>query len=618
MVCNLIDQEIPRYRDGDAWSSVEPDADPGGDAPIITTLSADAGTTSVSLSWPAISNADSISLYRRDVTAGGSFALVTSAIAGSATSYSDTGRASENQYQYYIRATNEFGTSASSNTVSVTTDAASSGSDFVQFGAEYFVPSNITKMIIHPRPDAETNPWAISRHCYPGLIRRIPVEVIGFAPPLHYTVDGPDWMYFAENFYTYDEATNTYVDGDDVGMLVFDAPPAGSYEYTITVRGQGEGDLLETTNEIVVSTVGTGFVATTGNDANAGTLASPKRNIEAFCTGEFANYQICVMAGTYRPLQTVNFSGANNPKVIYNYNNDVVIFDARGDDEEETGGLILADSGDDISVSGITFDQSMAFGTPRHLYFTTNFTGARQTIYNCKFQNFAMGAGAGDNPAPITIYDAGVYRSHWVMRNLTFENISTETSTAAMGSFYNVENMVIRNIKFLAEINADKGVYIKGRGKNIWITEVESIEDNLYAGAVTLRLAGNSDMIEITNCRLKGDAFNDQMQLRWQQSNADASTVSRVYIQRCNINGRVGYGGSSSGFNSQILLTKNIVVSNTDATPIDVTISDTVVTLVDNITGNNASNYLNLTTLDISAGAAASLGIRGAQYSNGA
>lgn len=95
------------------------------EAPAAPTgLAVTPGSTTAPLTWNAVTGADSIALYRRDDTAMGSFALVTAAIAGNATSYNDTGLTPENAYSWYITATNEVGTSAPSSTVTNTTVAA--------------------------------------------------------------------------------------------------------------------------------------------------------------------------------------------------------------------------------------------------------------------------------------------------------------------------------------------------------------------------------------------------------------------------------------------------------------------------------------------------------------
>lgn len=93
-----------------SWSYTPPPAVP--DAPD---LSGTAGDTEDTLSWNAVSGATSYTLY------DGS----TQIYSGSGTSYVETGLTNGHQYEYTMTATNDSGTSAVSNTVSLIPYAAS-------------------------------------------------------------------------------------------------------------------------------------------------------------------------------------------------------------------------------------------------------------------------------------------------------------------------------------------------------------------------------------------------------------------------------------------------------------------------------------------------------------
>lgn len=599
--------------------SIEPDTGGGASAPeAVSDLAVTSiGSTGASLSWSLPASAENIEVYQRDVTASGSFTLA--ATLGSVESYSATGLDPENEYEWKLVATNDAGDSGDSNVVSGTTEAVSAPSGFVQFAEGYYEPSNLEKRIVSPRPLAETASHSRARRHYPGILWRIPVECTGLARPVHYSVEGPSGMQFAESFVVYDSESGTYEDGIDVGMLEWANPTLGTHEYTITCQGQnGAGDVLTVTNELTVTETGTGFAASDGDDANPGTLAQPKRNLEAFCDGNYPGWHICARAGTYQPMANVSFSGANNPKVLYGYPGEEVIFNGRGDTVSETGGIVLISGGSsgDTSISNIKFDQSKTFGDSRFIYYTASLPSDRHWIYDVTFSRFDWNGVGGENPAPITIYDYGSYRTDWVIRNIELDNVSVDSTTAALGSFYNIEHAVVSHIKFNDGINAQRGVFFKGPTRNAECYSVDASLPNFTAGAFVCGLSDPSDLIEIQYCKLGSRDNSADLALRWQQSANAGNSQSRVYIQRNSGRGRFGYGGSTGGYDSEIELTNNILVSDSASELIQPSTEDTVVTSVGNITGDSADNLLD-ENLNLGSGGLQYLGQKGATYADG-
>ncbi len=108
-----------------AWSSNEPSATTNSAAPaaVADLSAATASSTAISLSWTAPNaHGEAISGYRLERKAGSdSFALVSSSIAGGATTYTDTGLTPATTYTYRIRAANSEGNGAWSNEPSATT-----------------------------------------------------------------------------------------------------------------------------------------------------------------------------------------------------------------------------------------------------------------------------------------------------------------------------------------------------------------------------------------------------------------------------------------------------------------------------------------------------------------
>ncbi len=106
---------------------------------LSATKDATNGTTEIDLSWtaPADDGGAAITGYTLERKSGtGSYANVSTAIAASATSYSDTGLASGTAYTYRIRAVNSVGDGAWSNEASATTDSTGGGGG----GGFFFAP----------------------------------------------------------------------------------------------------------------------------------------------------------------------------------------------------------------------------------------------------------------------------------------------------------------------------------------------------------------------------------------------------------------------------------------------------------------------------------------------
>jgi hypothetical protein len=93
------------------------------------------------------------------------------------------------------------------------------------------------------------------------------------------------------------------------------APPTATFTATATV----------------VAGTCTHYVATTGNDANAGTLASPWRTVQKAANTVGAGSIVCVRAGTYNEVVTVNVSGTAGAYITFqNYPGETVYLDGTG------------------------------------------------------------------------------------------------------------------------------------------------------------------------------------------------------------------------------------------------------------------------------------------------
>lgn len=94
------------------------------------------------------------------------------------------------------------------------------------------------------------------------------------------------------------------------------------------------------------------FVATTGNDGNPGTSASPKATLNGAAGAVAAGGYVVVRAGTYTGTQSFWASGANgNPIRIKPMQNEAVIFDGTGTAADTT---LIDISGFDVVFEGFT------------------------------------------------------------------------------------------------------------------------------------------------------------------------------------------------------------------------------------------------------------------------
>lgn len=125
MAANPTNQTPNLFSVDGGYSSFEPVTE----APAaITDLSIDSiGSTSAILSWTLPANTENVRVYKRDVTADGPFNLIETL--GAVETYNAPGLDPENQYEWYVVASNAIGDSGDSNVVSGTTTAQAGDPD---------------------------------------------------------------------------------------------------------------------------------------------------------------------------------------------------------------------------------------------------------------------------------------------------------------------------------------------------------------------------------------------------------------------------------------------------------------------------------------------------------
>lgn len=119
--------------------------------------------------------------------------------------------------------------------------------------------------------------------------------------------------------------------------------------------------LVPFTNGILTpADVGSIFVATTGNDANPGTAASPKRTVSNALAAASPGQYVIIRGGTYTTAESLQSSGtAAAKKTVRPFQNETVIFDGAG---HSAGTIAFQIGADNIRVIDITVRNSKRMG----------------------------------------------------------------------------------------------------------------------------------------------------------------------------------------------------------------------------------------------------------------
>ncbi|MEW6369025.1 MAG: right-handed parallel beta-helix repeat-containing protein [Acidobacteriota bacterium] len=106
------------------------------------------------------------------------------------------------------------------------------------------------------------------------------------------------------------------------------------------------------------------YVATTGNDSNPGTLASPWRTIQKAADTMVAGDTVYIRAGTYRERVEAKGSGTDEShRITYSsYAGEKAVIDGKGIDVPEYVGLFHMEGKRYVTVSGLTVTNSSYYG----------------------------------------------------------------------------------------------------------------------------------------------------------------------------------------------------------------------------------------------------------------
>lgn len=255
---------------------------------LPTSLAANVTGSDIAISWTDTNSGAAQHRIETSVD-NTNWSLLTTKDAG--TNSHTINSASPGTTYYRIRA--QIGASNSSYTASVSATVEGSGGIW-QLASGHYETAKIAMEIIAPRAGLTT----ANRYykAYPGLLYRVPVSVLGGSWPFRYELTAaPSGMAIGE---TYGSA--------NYGIITWTNPVTSGSPHTVTVRVTDQaGTVATVTYTITVTTTGFLFLdAVDGNDANPGTLASPKQTINGWYIARtdttYQGYTVYYRTGTYR------------------------------------------------------------------------------------------------------------------------------------------------------------------------------------------------------------------------------------------------------------------------------------------------------------------------------
>lgn len=537
----------------------------------------------IDLAWTDTNSGTTTYYIEYSTNAGSSWTELTETAAGAET-YTMTAPAAAT-YDFRIRA--ELGAGASN---FVGGDTVVIAGDW-QLSSGYYMPANQSMVQVYPRPDASTNSNARHRWAYydgtNNVQYRIPVGVAFGAPPYKYEIiTAPTGVAIGETY-----------GSTDYGIVTW-TPSGSETAATITVRVTDQGAAtLDVTWTVTTSSATSRFifVSQTGNDANSGSISSPKLTLAnvfgstfaatanagatVYIRGSDTQYDIPIytdneISTSYTCLQ---FHTSRKPMAIVGFPGETPILDA-------TSGRIITASGngDDIFLQNLVFDGHMSSANNYRLFFLW---GERLTFDYIRWQSADQGVVGDDNATMFFTSQESTQKNY-----LFINNCSEAGRTSGGANNYGFCSLYSRNYALLqgcAFTGAAHTVfYVKGTNNDVCIRYADINMSN--AGDIAsegFAPSGQSNRIEWCYNKIKSagsrsiHALESGVQNLWFCRNSLYNT--RVDIYDANANG-------------PHLISNNAIMSN--ASPIvdtgtQVTISGT------ECHGNMSSGVMDSTSL---------------------
>ena len=323
-----------------------------------------------------------------------------------------------------------------------------------QLADNHYIPAKMQAVIIHPRPDGETNSWERHRLAPSDIAWRIPIGVQGGSWPFNYTVDvtsAGKGILIGSNH------------GDaDYGILSWASPTVGAHTISVTVATQerdrytsgfAEPAVISFTLTVVDKEDTTKFIfvdSVSGNDTTGdGTFTTPYATFLKMADQNFAGRQIFFRTGTYTMDLTAAGNvvlDASNPNVYVGYPGETATFDYASN-KRFTSGTIGG-----VYIANITFDGSIV--TTNHRTFSM-FLVQRATWFENTVTNFVANNG-NDNEAFVMFNSGDPFRQYACFSHNTFAS----ASNLGNGSF-----VILYNAQYaLFEGNSVGAITAQGAG----------------------------------------------------------------------------------------------------------------------------------------------------------
>lgn len=260
----------------------------------------------------------------------------------------------------------------------------------------HYETAKIPLEIIAPRAGLSTTNRYYKQ--YPGIAYRVPVLVLGGAWPFKYELTAaPSGMTIGSTY-----------GSTDYGVINWSNPVTSGSPFSITVKvTDQQGNTATVSYTLTVTTSGFLFLdSVNGNNANAGTLASPKATIDGWYKGAkydatYQDYFIYYRAGSYSTATDATEGGPVyrmpmmdvKPKVHIAYPGETVNQNAASGEWS-----FYSNSTGNVWFSGMSFaspsfnggDRNVLIETsqPDHMFFENNF--AAPTVAGVNGQNPAL------------------------------------------------------------------------------------------------------------------------------------------------------------------------------------------------------------------------------------
>lgn len=411
--------------------------------------------------------------------------------------------------------------------------------------------ANFTLEVTHP----SSSDTAVQRHLrqYPGIPYNVRLGVIGGLYPFTFVLlQAPSGM-------TIDQHT---------GEITWSNPITSGSPFTIQVEVTDfELTVVTVSWSLTVTTANFLFLdAVNGNNANAGTLASPKQTINGFYLSSsgnstYAGYFVYFRAGTYlftgvpesgggtpRPGLQITM-GTNKPTVWLAYPGDAMpVIDFDYDGGAGSGPRFVQI--DDPYVDGFRFTNSI-----NHFFRGLSSYGV---FRRCVFDALGPGADGSNSSALMGVFtnSQSVFNDNVLIQDCTFENIDT----ACAMKIYSlrrllVEDCLIRNLFG----TPTEGIALKGG-----TIPRPTVRHNTLHNVVIKAIGGN--MHTVQDAEICFNLLRDNGSTKDLDLNEDGAIVTSTYIYRNTIVGRVlvQHVNSVAG---PFLFANNVIVNEQSGTP---------------------------------------------------